>query len=156
MWKLSDGNAAWKTVLEKYDTFCKSTRKDCIFLADVLRPFCLNGNENSIIPNLKHVLALNSSYSAGYCDWFYIKDYFSDEYFWLPPSIKAAGICNYIDTYFHAWDAPAGVVRGRLDNVFDTAFSPRNDEAGKIYQNAWNYAINYPIDGIVLEGQKTF
>ena len=169
LWKLTDGTSAWKTVLQKYDDFCKNTRKDCIFLADVLRPFCLAGNEkivrstnlrntieNSIIPNLKYIIALNSSYSAGYCDWMYVQDYYSKDFFWLPPSIKAAGVCNYIDTYFHPWDAPAGIIRGHLNNVYDIAFSPRNDEAGKIYQNAWNYAINYPIDGIVLEGQKTF
>lgn len=170
-WKLSDGNgnAGWKAVLTKFDDFCKSTRKDCIFLADGLRPFCLDGNqkivratnlsntiENSILPNLKQIIHLNSSYSAGYCNWFYVQDYDTSDFFWLPPSAKAAGVCNYIDTYFHAWDAPAGVIRGRLNGVYDTAFSPRNDEAGKIYQSAWNYAVNYPIDGIALEGQKTF
>ena len=170
-WKLTDGdgNSGWKALLTKFDQFCKNTRQDCIFLADVLRPFCLDGNEkivrstnlkntieNSILPNLKYIIHLNSSYSAGYCDWLYVQDYDTNEFFWLPPSAKAAGVCNYIDTYFHAWDAPAGIIRGRLNNVYDVAFSPRNDEAGKIYQNAWNYAVNYPIDGIVLEGQKTF
>lgn len=168
-WKLDDGTTAWKTILQKYDNFCKNMRHDCIFIADVLRPFCLNGNqkivrstnlkntiENSILPNIKKVIALNSSYSAGYCNWFYVKDAYTDDFFWLPPSIKAAGVYTYIDTYYHPWDAPAGMNRGKLINVYDTAFSPKNDEAGKIYQSAWNYAINYPIDGIVLEGQKTF
>ena len=112
----------------------------------MLRPFCLDGNEkivrstnlkntieNSILPNLKYIIHLNSSYSAGYCDWIYVQDYDTNEFFWLPPSAKAAGVCNYIDTYFHPWDAPAGIIRGRLNNVYDVAFSPRNDEAGKIY-----------------------
>ncbi len=169
LWKLEDGTAGWKAVLKKYDSFCKDTRKDCIFLADAIRPFCLTGNEkivrttnlkntieNSIVPNLKYITALNSSYSAGYCDWFYVKDYYTSDYFWLPPSIKAAGVCTYIDIYFHKWDAPAGISRASLNNVYDVAFSPRNDEAGKIYLQSWNYAVNYPIDGVVLEGQKTF
>jgi len=77
---------------------------------------------------------LNSSYSAGYCDWFYVTDYYTSDYFWLPPSIKAAGVCTYIDIYFHKWDAPAGISRASLNDVYDVAFSPRNDEAGKIYQ----------------------
>ena len=38
----------------------------------------------------------------------------------------------------------------------DVAFSPTNKQAGAIYNSNWNYAINYPEDGIVLEGQKTF
>ena len=40
--------------------------------------------------------------------------------------------------------------------MFDTSFDPRNDEAGRIYQQAWNYATNFPLEGIVLEGQRTF
>jgi hypothetical protein len=53
--------------------------------------------------------------------------------------------------------APAGLRRGVLgSDVIDIAFNPTNDEAGKIYINNWNYAISYPLGGIVLEGQKTF
>lgn len=36
--------SAWKTVLQKYDNFCKIVRKDCMFLADGLRNFALIGN----------------------------------------------------------------------------------------------------------------
>lgn len=75
---------------------------------------------------------------------------------WCPPSIKAASIYVYCDTYFHTWDAPAGMTRGIVPNAIDVAFSPTIDEAGKIYDQSWNYAINYPIDGIIMEGQKTF
>jgi phage tail sheath protein FI len=73
----------------------------------------------------------------------------------LPPSIKSAGIYTYTDTYFHTWDAPAGIRRGKLQNIVDVAYSPTNEEAGKIYSQCWNYAINYPLEGPVLEGQKT-
>ena len=160
---------AWKAIISKYNDFCKNTRKDCMFIADVLRPFCLEGNqkllrptnlantiENTIIPNLRYITIPSSSFAAGYCDWFYIKDYYSGDFFWLPPSIKAAGIYTYVDTYYHKWDAPAGMIKGKLNGVYDVAFSPKNDEAGKIYKAGWNYAISYPIDGIILEGQKTF
>ena len=44
---------------------------------------------------------------------------------------------------------PQGVVPV---DVVDVAFSPTNDEAGKMYNHQWNYAISYPIEGIIMEG----
>ena len=159
----------WQQVLKKFDDFCHYTRKDCMFIADGLRPFCLIGDqklvrstktgstvENTIVPLIRCISGINSSYSAGYCDWFQSTDAYSGDYFWCPPSIKAASIYVYCDTYFHTWDAPAGMTRGIVPNVVDVAFSPNKDDAGKIYSQCWNYAINYPLDGIIMEGQKTF
>ena len=163
----SDVNA-WYLVAKKFDDFCKSTRKDCLFLADIYRPFCLNGDEKivrttslentiekDIVPKLRYMTGINSSYTAGYSDWFYVQDDYTGDMMWLPPSIKAAGICIYTDAYSHTWDAPAGLNRGIVKNVVDIAFSPSNEEAGKLYMQCWNYAINYPVSGIALEGQKT-
>lgn len=162
---------AWKTILTKFDNFCKEQRmcRDCMFIADGLRHFCLYGNSKRIrptdvhssfmrdvFPGLKYMQALDSSYSAGYCNWYMAIDNFTKDPLWLPPSIKAAGVYIYTDTYYHPWDAPAGLNRGVLDGVYDVAFNPTIWEAGKLYNQQWNYSISYPIDGIVLEGQKTF
>ena len=163
--------SAWKTILQKFDNFCKQQRsnKDCMFIADGLRHFCLFGNQkrvrhtnipasfmNDIFPGLKYMQALDSSYSAGYCNWYLAADDYTKDMFWLPPSIKAVGVYIYTDTYCHPWDAPAGIRRATLKNVYDVAFNPSIDEAGIIYNHQWNYAISYPIDGIVIEGQRTF
>lgn len=80
----------------------------------------------------------------------------SGDYIWIPPSIKAAGACIYCDTYFHPWSAPAGTVRGVIGDAIDVAFLPTDDDAGVIYSNSWNYAMSYPLYGIVIEGHKTF
>jgi len=75
----------WEVVLKKFDSFAKYDRKDCIFLADGLKDVCLDGDEKFIrrtnsINTLKNTVmnrfmymsnVLNSSYSAGYCNWFY-------------------------------------------------------------------------------------
>lgn len=141
-----------------------------MYIADGLRPFCLDGDSkivratapkntvsNSIIPKLKWMSgALNSSYAAGYCNWFYQTDKSTGDYFWIPPSIKAAGVYAYCDEYFHTWNAPAGMTRGIVNNAVDVAFIPNDDEAGQIYSNKWNYAMSYPMQGIVIEGHKTF
>ena len=173
LFRLDSANNAstWATVIRRYDSFCKNTRKDCMFVADGMRPLCLVGEEkrvrptkpentieNQIVPRLKYISGIiNSSYGAGYCNWFRCIDRYSGEYYWCPPSIKATGVYIYTDAYSHYWMAPAGLRRGVMQSdVVDIAFNPTNDEAGKIYINNWNYAVSYPLGGIVLEGQKSF
>lgn len=169
VWKCKkDGDVKmWKTVIQKYDNFCKNVRKDCMFIADGPRPLGLQGQKKivrpskptntidaNILPFVKYLTGINTSYGAGYCDWFQVADEFSGDYFWCPPSIKACGIYIYTDLNANYWDAPAGLNRG-LVSALDVAFSPTNKQAGQIYTKSWNYAINYPSDGIVLEGQRT-
>ena len=165
--------SGWKSVLNMLDNFVKYTRKDCMFLADGVRSFCLDGNAkyirktapsntvaNTLIPKFRYMCgALNSSYSAGYCNWFYQQDYSNPSgstYFWMPPSSKAAGVYIYCSTYFHPWSAPAGNIRGIVPDAVDVAFIPLDSDAGQIYGNQWNYAMSYPLDGIIVEGHKTF
>ena len=174
-WKIGNARSdisGWKAVLGMLDNFCKTTRKDCMLIADGIRSFCLDGNlkyvrktapqntvANTIMPKFRCMSnPLNSSYAAGYCDWFYSPDYSSNgsSFFWCPPSIKAAGSYIYCSTYFHPWSAPAGQTRGIVNDAVDVAFTPSDADADQIYSNQWNYAVNYPIDGIVIEGHKTF
>lgn len=159
----------WQSIIQKFDDFCKYTRKDCMFIADGLRTFCLINDskivrdtdpassvQNSIIPKLKYMAGINSSYSAGYCNWFLVNDEYTGDQFWCPPSIKVLRSYIYCDTYCHPWSVPAGMNRGRIYGAVDVAFQPTIDEAGKIYSQTWNYAVSYPADGIIIEGQKTF
>lgn len=171
MWKCTSNNAAvrtWKAVEQKYDNFCKNVRKDCMFIADGLRPLVLAGQkkiirptkpsntiDSQILPYVKFLTGLNTSYGAGYLDWFEQADDYSGDFFWCPPSIKAMGVYLNTDSNFMYWDAPAGLNRGVVAAT-DVAFSPTMAQAGSIYEKNWNYSVNYPQDGIVLEGQKTF
>lgn len=167
--KNSESTKEWRKIILKFDDFAKNVRKDCIFVADCLRSLCLTGNSkivrktapkntiaNSIIPKIRYVLSPNSSYSAGYCNWFRCVDDTSQSYFWCPPSIKATGVYLYTDRYANTWDAPAGDNRGRIPDAYDVAFNPTVEEAQSFYEHQWNYAVSYPLNGIVLEGQKTF
>ena len=159
----------WKAIVQKFTTFCQNTRKDCMFIADGLKTFALDNDtkivrrsvpqntvEKNILPKLKYMTGVNSSYAAGYSVWFQAPDAFSGDMMWLPPSIKAAGIYIFTDIYYNKWDAPAGMARGRVSNVVDCAFSPSQKEAEKLYMQCWNYAVSYPLDGIIMEGQRTF
>ncbi len=172
LWKCdtadSQGLKTWKSVVQKFDTFCKQVRKDCMFITECPRPLVLNGQKKiirpskptntidvNILPYVKLITGLNTSYGAGYMDWFEVADEYTGDFFWLPPSIKAMGVYINTDVNFNYWDAPAGLNRG-IVQATDLAFSPNAKQAGSIYEKNWNYAINYPQDGIVLEGQKTF
>ena len=158
----------WKTIEMKHDNFCKNVRKDCMFIADGLRPLVIQGQkkivrdtkptnsiDKDILPYVPAICGLNTSYGAGYIDWFEQADDYTGDFFWCPPSIKAMGCYIDTDLNYEYWEAPAGLTRGRI-SATDVAFSPNNKQASSIYDKCWNYAINYPQDGIVLEGQKTF
>ena len=164
-----DASVVWRLVVEKYKNFCQNVRKDCMFICDGLRNICLDGNqkiirrtapantvENSILPYIKNISGINTSYGAGYCDWFLTQDSWSNDLFWCPPSIKTVGRYLYTDKYGSYWLAPAGLHRGILNDVVDIAFSMTDSQAGFVYGNCWNYATSWPIDGIAVEGQRTF
>ena len=159
--------AYWKTIVFKFDTFCKF-RGDCMFVTDGPRHMVLIGNKQvvrktkkdtsvdlNILPYLSKIAGFNTSYGAGYLNWYRtISDYTGDT-LWVPPSIKAMGTYILTDKQYNWWDAPAGMRRGVI-NMVETSFNPNRVQAGEIYDVNWNYAIHYLNDGIIQEGQKTF
>jgi hypothetical protein len=159
--------AYWKTIVFKFDTFCKF-RGDCMFVTESPRNMVLIGNKQvvrktkkdtnvdlNILPYLSKIAGFNTSYGAGYLNWYRtISDYTGDT-LWVPPSIKAMGTYILTDKQYNWWDAPAGMRRGVI-NMVETSFNPNRVQAGEIYDVNWNYAIHYLNDGIIQEGQKTF
>ena len=162
-----DNTLVWRTVIGKYLTFCSTTRKDCMAIVDGLRTLVLAGSQKLVRPgatttvdidilgNLKNITGINSNYGAMYINWFKTVDTFTGNSFWLPPSIDANGIYIYTDTNSNYWDAPAGLNRGVVFSAVDVAFNPNGTQEDAIYSKSFNYAVNYPYDGIVLTGQKT-
>ena len=135
---------------------------------DVPRNVCIEGDmkyirktapantfSNTIAPVLKYLTGLNSSYAALYSDWFRLADSFSGKSFWLPPTCKVGGMYVRNDRVGNIWDAPAGLNRGVITGINDLAFNPKDKEADQLYGKSFNYARQYPLDGFILEGQKT-
>ena len=160
----------WQKVLDKYTNFCQHTRKDLMYIADSPRNMALQGNnkiigrrtnirksvKKDVLCNMKYISGQNTSYGAGYATWLLTIDDTSHGYIWLPPSIKALQAYLTADREYNFWSAPAGLTRGRLQNTYDVAFNPTEQDAELLYTNRWNYCVSYPVDGIVIEGQKTF
>ena len=158
----------WRSTCNLLIDFCQNVRKDCMVVLDVPRTLCLQGNakflrvtnptntfSNTIGASLRFVTGLNSSYAAIYSDWMKMIDASSGVPFWLPPSIKAAGVYVNTDRVANFWDAPAGLNRGQLTDIVDLAFNPNDKAMDQLYTKSFNYAKQYPIDGFILEGQKT-
>ena len=160
--------ANWRTVANKLIKFCKDDRKDCLALIDGPRQLCLQGDEKIeretaptqlidtfVLPKLKYITGLNTNYAALNIMWLRAVNEFSGKQIWLPPSNRVAGVITFTDRVANYWDAPAGLNRGRLFGITDIAFNPNKGQMNAIYSKGFNYARNFPLDGVVLEGQKT-
>ena len=161
--------SAWRAIINKYKKFCDTTRKDCVFVCDSPRDFSLVGSKkivspydikksvsNDILPYVKNIAGVNTSYGWGYAIWYLIGDAYSGQSFWCPPSIFGANCYVRTRTRWNVWDAPAGLTRGVI-SVDDTSFEPDLNARNTLYSNAWNYSLTYVQNGATcLEGQKTF
>jgi hypothetical protein len=160
--------STWRAVANEFLNFCQNTRKDCMTILDVPRNMELEGKNkkirktkpsntftNTIAPQLRFVTGLNSSYGAMYSDWRFAQDPFSGLDIWYPPTLSVAGIYVNSDNVGNFWDAPAGLNRGRIRGISDLAFQPTNKDADQLYTKSINYAKLFPVDGFILEGQKT-
>jgi hypothetical protein len=158
----------WRAVVDKIGDFCSKRRRDCMAIVDVPRFLVLEGKEkfirktkpkntfaSTIAPNLRYVTGINNSYVAIYSNWMAAVNEFSHKTTWLPETVKVAGGIAYNDSVGNIWDAPAGLNRGVINGIFDLAFNPNSNDMDLLYSKSLNYAVKYPYDGFIIEGQKT-
>jgi hypothetical protein len=163
-----DLRALYHTIYSKFDTFCSSARKDCMFIADPLRQIFVKGENSKVLPNasnsfskdiytaLRHLFELaNSNYSCTYGNWAKVYDPVAGLNIWVPFSPFAA--CSFVntDSNYYPWYAPAGFTRGRVRNVLELAVTPKQKERDQLYKIAVNPVAFFPGDGISIFGQKT-
>jgi len=163
-----EDTSSWRSVSNKLIDFCQDTRKDCMAIIDGPRNLALVGNQKvvrpsaptntidaNILPKLKYIVGLNSSYGAMYPIWGKKLDDFTADMFWLPPSITANGVYIYTDRIANYWNSPAGWNRGIVSNVNDISFNPNGKQQDSIFTKAMNPFISTPYDGIIINGDKT-
>ncbi len=162
------GWPGWRNIVKELKQFCES-RKDCAFVCDSPRFMTLRNNRkvvnpndmsktvaDDILPKIKLISGINTSYGWGYTTWFKIGCAADGTSFWCPPSIFGAAAYISTRTNWNTWDAPAGMTRGVV-SVDDTSFEPDLNARNVIYSNCWNYALTDIQNGVTtLEGQKTF
>jgi hypothetical protein len=158
----------YRTIFNKFETFARQTRKDHIFVADILKPLVVQGSRGKVLDDktknfsqhvywpMRHQFGFaNSNFATTYGNWAKVYDGTSDNQIWIPFSGVAAKIYANNDANFAPWYAPAGFNRGIVTGVNDVAISPTQRQRDQLYRIAINPVTQFPAEGIVVFGQKT-
>ena len=159
----------WNQLTRLFGDFIKSTRGDCVYIAD--GPRILNLERNYPIKNytdMENVEMFNqflpffngytNNYVARYWNWVYIEDLqWTNRGLWVPGSVVMGSQLSVNDKDGEVWYAPAGQNRGLVDSAFDVSVKTKtyNSENDLLYSNQWNFFNIYQNEGVVVEGQKT-
>ena len=158
----------YRTIFNRFEAFARNTRKDHIFIADVLKPLVVQGSAGKVLDDksknfskhvywpLRHQFGFaNSNFATVYGNWAKVYDGTSDKQIWIPFSGVAGKIYAQNDANFAPWYAPAGFNRGVVTGVNDIAVSPTQRQRDQLYRIAVNPVTQFPAEGIVVFGQKT-
>jgi hypothetical protein len=158
----------WRAVFNAFNSFVQNTRKDCMFIADPLRPVFVKGEDVKTLslrsntfsqhiysPLKKHFESINTNYTAAYGNWLKAYDAFADKAVWVPSSGYVAAVYARTDAATQTWFAPAGFNRGTINNIVDIAFNPNQKQRDFLYTIAINPIALFSGDGFVVFGQKT-
>ena len=103
-----------------------------------------------------NVPATTSNYFATTGSTVYVYNKYLDRYDWITTSGYLAGLCANTDDVAEPWFSPAGFNRGQILGAAKLAFNPKNTDRDTLYKAAINPITNFPGQGIVLFGDKTF
>jgi len=155
-------------IVKRFREFAQQ-RKNHVFISDPLRYIFVKGVNSKatdkkafnfvddIFRPLQNTYALigRSTYMAVYANWMRRFDASSDEFAWVPPS-GFVGRVLLNAKKGAPWTAPAGFNYGRLTGVADIAINPNQRQRDILYRSAYNPVVNFPREGMVVYGQKTF
>lgn len=164
----SDIVSRWRDIFNAYNNFVQNTRRDCMFIADPLRPVFVKGEDAKTLssrnktfsqhiydPLKKHFETINTNYTATYGNWLKAYDAFADKAVWVPSSGFVAAVYARTDAATQPWFAPAGFNRGTINNIVDLAFNPNQKQRDFLYTISINPIALFSGDGFVVFGQKT-
>lgn len=166
---VEDYAKVWNQVTRLFGDFIKSTRGDCVYIADGPRILNLERNypirnytdmENTEMFNkfLPIFNGYTNNYVARYWNWVYIEDMqWINRGIWVPGSVVMGSQLSLNDKNGEVWYAPAGQNRGLVEGAFDVSVKTKsyNSENDLLYSNHWNFFNIYQNEGVVVEGQKT-
>lgn len=158
----------WFAIYSKFNTFCSTDRKDCVYIADPLRCIFLQGRDTKVMekkgaifttdiinPLKKNYEGVNTNYGMSYANWVKKFDNNLSKNIWLPFSGFQAAIMANTDATVFPWGAPFGLNRGVLQTVTDIAIRPTQKQCDVLYKMSLNPVVYFNGDGFVVWGQKT-
>lgn len=105
---------------------------------------------------LKHLYdSFTSSFAAVYATMFKIEDFFTNKFIWLPASGYIAASFAASDTLAGPWLAGAGLNRGIVQGVLDTALNPTLRQRDDLYKISINAVPKIANVGSVIYGIRT-
>lgn len=158
----------YSAVVRKFRNFAQN-KKDHVFISDPLRYIFVSGRNsktqdsktfnfvNNILRpmNITYAKSGRSTYMAVYATWIKTYDSNSDDFTWVPPSGYMAKVM--LNAKKRApWTAPAGFSNGRLSGISDIAINPNQRQRDLLYRASYNPIVDFPREGTVVYGQKTF
>lgn len=97
-----------------------------------------------------------SSYVFADSGYKYQFDRYNDTYRWVPLNGDVMGLVSRLDRDYEPWFSPAGFTRGNILNVTKLAWNPNQTQRDNLYKQGINSVVNFPGQGTVLFGDKTF
>lgn len=164
------------------NTFANGGRGDVFYLPDLLRGIVIKGVDtkietlygtklnNSVYEDepvnhswatsayspIKHLYdSFTSSFAAVYATMFKIEDFFTNKFVWLPASGYIAASFAASDTLAGPWLAGAGLNRGIVQGVLDTALNPTLRQRDDLYKISINAVPKIANVGSVIYGIRT-
>jgi phage tail sheath protein FI len=110
---------------------------------------------DSIAQAVARAGSVNTSYGVGYYPWVQVFSNTLGKLVWTPPSVVIAGVYAFNDSVGASWFSPAGLGRGGL-NVSRFERKITATQKAELYSNNINPLIDFPNEGPVVWGNKTF
>lgn len=165
------------------NTFANGGRGDVFYLPDLLRGIAIKGvdtkieslygtalnndiyDENEKVNHswatsayspIKHLYdSFTSSFAAVYATMFKREDFFTNKFIWVPASGYIAASFAASDTLAGPWLAGAGLNRGIVQGVLDTALNPTLRQRDDLYKISINAVPKIANVGSVIYGIRT-
>lgn len=128
-----------------------NSRKDMFYVMDLT-----GSTRQEVVANL-NAREVDDNYTAGYYPDLVLTDTTTNRQVRVPPSVGVMGALAYNDKVGQAWYAPAGLNRGGLTqfSITDTVDRLNHDDRDALYEARINPITKFPVEGIVIFGQKT-
>lgn len=126
-------------------------RKDMFYVMDVS-----GSSRQEVIANLNS-REIDDNYTACYYPDLILSDTVTNRQVRVPPSVGVMGALAYNDRFGQAFFAPAGLNRGGLTQfgITDTVDRLDHNDREALYGARVNPITRFPVEGIVIFGQKT-
>jgi hypothetical protein len=131
-------------------------RRDCVAVFSPPRSYVVQneGDEADDIKIFRETLP-STSYAILDSNWKLMFDKHNDVNRWVPCNPDVAGMMAWTDYLRDPWWSPAGLTRGKVRNVLNLAWNPREADQDTLYKSNVNPIIDDRAEGPVLYGDKT-